>query len=363
MATVSSDLKFDSKSEIQPSGGWLVESTLPFNGHITSILTHSSDQIWVLTEEKLFRYRISTQAWTEFSTIENLKVIPKKLYESRKGVLWGTNLSIKGNLDTKQKIPLFVRYDDATGQFVFVRDRDNFLNSGMSLVAITESVNNPSGEMWILVDEETNGNGLIERLISFNPNDLRITKHLMQKASRVISVSPEASFDDIAIPSDGRIWIADRGLMRLLFYSPPEEKLYTYQIDPGVIDGFSNEDLRGYFNLYVDRMGRLWIDDRGWLDFSEASHPVWHKIVRSPVFITDSSSPENQFVWSRPYQMHHSSDGMYWFSDANVGLVKLDPKSGQWCKFTTASSPIAEDAQGNLWIAVFGRLYRYRLSQ
>jgi hypothetical protein len=89
---------------------------------------------------------------------------------------------------------------------------------------------------------------------------------------------------------------------------------------------------------------------------------MWHKVVRSPVFISDSSSPENQYGWSSPNQIYQSSDGMYWFSDSNVGLVNLNPANGKWCKFTTGYSPISEDNQGNLWIAVFGKLYKYHIT-
>lgn len=124
------------------------------------------------------------------------------------------------------------------------------------------------------------------------------------------------------------------------------------------LNGLSHEDLRDALNLYVDRMGRLWVDDRGWLDFSNPNNPQWHKVVRSPVFLSDAISPENQYGWSRPYQMFQSSDGAYWFSDANVGMVRLNPRTGEWCKFTTGDSSITEDKQGNLWIAVFGKLYK-----
>ena len=362
MATTTANLISDQKTEIPPSGSWTTETTLPFEGHIVSIVTHSSDEIWVQTEEKLMLYRTSIHTWNEFSMIRDIKTTPQKLYEAKDGTLWGINLNINGNLDTKRKIPLLVRYDDETGQFAFVRDRDNILNRGMDLVAITEPAKNPGGEIWMLVNEEIDDTEMMVSLISFDPTNLQAIRHITRKENRRSSTLPESSFSDIAIPPDNMIWIADRGLGQLLYYDPASGISQIYQPNPGALDGFSSEDLRGGFNLFVDRVGRLWIDDRGWLDFSDPDNPIWHKVIRSSVFISASISPENQFGWSRPYQIYQSSDGMYWFSDANGAIVRLNPETGEWCKFTTGSSPIAEDGQGNLWIVVFGKLYSYRLA-
>ena len=298
MATTTANSAVNKPEDISPSGRWRAETTLPIKGPIISIVSHSTDQIWILTEEKLLRYLISTQAWEEFSMIRDQKITPQQLYESKDGTLWGIGQRIKTGLDSAQKTPLLIRFDDEVGQFAFVTDRDKILNSGMDIVAITTPIKNPNSEIWMLVEEDIGNYKMQDSLISFNPTSLQATRHLNLVTSRRVPEFPESSFSDIAIPPDNNIWMADRGLGKLLYYNPATGISQSYQGDLNALDGFSSEDLRGYFNLYVDRIGRLWVDDRGWLDFSTPDNPIWHKVIRSPVFISDSGSPENQFVWS-----------------------------------------------------------------
>ena len=107
-------------------------------------------------------------------------------------------------------------------------------------------------------------------------------------------------------------------------------------------------------------MGWLWVEDRGFFEFPGEDNPIWHKVIRSPVFISDDVRPELQYAWTRPYETFQSSDGSYWFT-APVGIVHLSPESGEWCLFTTEESPVVEDENRNLWIVAFGKLYRLTL--
>lgn len=108
-----------------PSGGWTTEAQLPFKDHVINIVTHASDEVWVQTEEKLYRYRISTHEWDDFSFIKYLGISPKNLYESNDGTLWGFGKGVNENLDVNNKTPLLIRYKDEIGQFEFVRDRSH----------------------------------------------------------------------------------------------------------------------------------------------------------------------------------------------------------------------------------------------
>jgi hypothetical protein len=113
--------------------------------------------------------------------------------------------------------------------------------------------------------------------------------------------------------------------------------------------------------LYFDLAGRLWVDDRGWLDYADPENPIWYRVIRSPAFLTDASRPESQYGWTRPFSMLQSSNGQYWFSSI-AGMVRLDPGTGEWCKFTTGYGPISEDDAHTLWIAVFDKLFKYPLT-
>ena len=62
-----------------------------------------------------------------------------------------------------------------------------------------------------------------------------------------------------------------------------------------------------------------------------------------------------------PNSMYQSSNGWYWFKGA--GIVRLDLEQGSWCLITTGRSDVVEDNDKNLWIAVFGHLYKYPLNR
>lgn len=348
--------------KIPPSGGWKTETSLPTDDTPYDLVVHNDD-IWVLMYEKLFRYHTVTRTWDEFTTIGDLDTAPLNLYQARDGTLWAIGFGTYEDLDILRARPFLARYNDATGHFELVQDRDQMLTSAMFLIDITEPANSSDGEMWILVNESVAEEQRSYKLFSFNPARLQVTEHFAKEAPYRMAEYPQTTYSAIAMGPDGKIWMADVGLEQLVYYDPVSGEHIAYDgHTSGILRWMSSEALIGYIHgLYVDRVGRLWLDDRGWIDFSNPRNPSWHTVVRSPVFISDSVSPENQYAWSRPSQIYQSSDEMYWFADANVGMVRLNPETGEWCKFTTGFSPIAEDSQGNLWIAVYGKLYRYQL--
>jgi streptogramin lyase len=351
----------ESISEIPPSGSWKLESILPLvpsgQAIIKSLVFHPPNEIWILMYKKLFRYRIDSRSWDEFNTINGLNTTPSRLFVSKDGTLWGVDHSVYGEPKNAERIPFLSRFDEVTGQFVFVSDQDQILTSNLDIIDITESVTNQNEEIWMLVVENLEQD-ILYKLISFDSKSLHLTTHVTTEASRYSSTLVESKYGDLAITFDGVVWLADYGKGQLFFYDPEIRRLDYFQGSSNVINDNSTAAQRFISYLYVDRKGNLWVDDRGWLDFSNSINPVWHKVIRSTVFISDSASPENKYVWSRPNQMFQSLDGSYWFSDYNVGIVNLDPNTGVWCKFTTGYSPITEDNLGNLWIVIYGKLYK-----
>jgi hypothetical protein len=190
-------------------------------------------------------------------------------------------------------------------------------------------------------------------IVSFNSTSLQ--------AVRQLPAPQDSYWGDIAIAPDGAVWIADWGAGQLVRYDPTTGQATPYVGNFWTRQDFSQEAFEGSIgNLYFDRSGRLWIQDRGWLDFTTRGQPMWYQVVRSPVFIDDQVHPESQYGWYRPSTTYQSSNGFFWFGYP-AGMVRLDPESGEWCRFTTASGPIAEDEDHNLWIAVFNKLYKYSL--
>jgi streptogramin lyase len=338
--------------EIFPTDSWKAVADLPDLGSAQSLVARDPNEIWLTTGYDAWLYRTDTGEWTSYTTIDGLEVRPGGFCLAQNGTLWGLDFKTEAlGLET----PRWSRYNEVSGQFEFVRDQQGIL-SGFHLYS-QECNEDQNGVFWVIAQDRYEHNHTA--LVSFDPSSLLATRHLL---------APSGSYyADLAIGPDGVIWIAD-GAGQLIRYDPttgeasPYEEYYVdeqrFLDDPylsreALSDGFFN-------NLYFDRSNRLWIQDRGWLDFSTPDRPVWHQIVQSAVFIDSGGVPDNQYRWLRPYRTYQSSNGLFWFS-APAGMVRLDPESGEWCRFTTDHSPIAEDEDHNLWMAVFSKLYKYDL--
>ena len=135
-------------------------------------------------------------------------------------------------------------------------------------------------------------------------------------------------------------------------YDPRTDELKNYGMPPDV----------SYTDIFLnfDRTGRLWLDEMAWLEISTSGQGTWYDVFRSPVFLTDRTGSERHYMWASAFQTYESSNGLFWFA-SGAGLVRLDPANGEWCLTTTLRSPLAEDDQGNLWLAGDGQIYKYRL--
>jgi streptogramin lyase len=340
--------------EIPPAADWEAVADLPVWGGVQSLVARPSNELWLATGYEAWRYQTDSGEWTSYTTIDGLEARPGGFCLSRNGTLWGLDFKTEA---LRLETPLWSHYNEATGQFEFVRDQQGILYNFNPFKKPTDCEEDQSGVFWIIMADHSENNRTA--LVSFDPASQIATRNLL---------APVGSFyADLAIGPDGVIWIADRA-GQLIRYDPttgeasPYEEYYVYEGHVWERPYLSREALSdGLDNLYFDRSDRLWIQDRGWLDFTTPDRPVWHQIIRSPVFITDAGgSPESQYGWGRPYRTYQSSNGLFWFS-AGAGMVRLDPESGEWCRFTTESSPIAEDEDHNLWIAVFNKLYKYDL--
>ena len=165
--------------------------------------------------------------------------------------------------------------------------------------------------------------------------------------------------------ADGSIGILDTNSESILMkYYPDGNELTQYG---GTFSFSPGEDLTseifGYDSyLYIDKYNHLWVDDRGWLENTSSENPAWHRVIRSPLFINLYFDGVGNYYWDRPKTMYQSTNEVFWFS-ADVGVIKLDPKNGDWCLLTTYSSPVVEDDSQNLWIVADGQLYKNHIEQ
>ena len=341
--------------DIAPLGGWQLQASLPEPAGIEPLqLVTRPNEVWILVSNanKVFRYRTDIHEWKGYNSIDNFSVVPENLLRTNDGTLWGIG-TVSYGADSNRSFPtLLSRYNETTDQFEFVRDVDGLLDK-ITLISVPGYISEDAGDMLWFFGMSSGGNDV--GLYSFAP--------LAQKAEKRLSLPMGLSYAGPVIAPDGTIWFYSGGAEKqLLNYSPTTRQVQPYLGLPIF------EKSEAVSSLFFDRDGRLWIDNKGWLDFTYPAKPVWYSIIPSPTFLTDNAwidglgdSPSGiGYGWDLPTIISQSSNGLFWFTTGH-GIIRLDLKKGEWCWFTTGSSPVVEDKDKNVWIVVFDKLYKYHL--
>lgn len=288
----------------------------------------------------VYSYDFQNDKFLIYTTIDKSKAYPLELFVSLDGGLWGYYIA-KNN--PNEDLYLLSKYDPKLDSFIFVMEP--LLAEEDELSKITDIHSDSQGKMWLAVrSKKFNG------FIQFDP----ITEKVLGKFQL------QNKFSKFAIASDQTIWFVanDKKLYRFDFLS---KQVASYkELYPVTMTNDNMLDDLPTDTLYLDRDGKIWIGDVGWLDFS-LEDPVFYKIIRSPVFVNDYVAPQNQYAWQHPSSIYQDSHNKFWFS--GPGLVKLDTQNAEWCLLASQSSPLVEDKDGNLWAVFFGRIYKYLSSE
>ena len=324
------------KKQILPSGNWKIEATIPGSVpiHVNSLIMRDNNEVWVVVEQDLvgvYRYRIDKHQWTSYAT-ENATTIPHFLISGPHNALWGAV--------STQHISL-MRYNEQLDQFQAIKDSEGLLSTLSSPRTPPIIQVDALGNLWMILQKKNEYAGLYR----FEPRTEKLERRLPN-----VGLSPYSS---LTISPDGKIWVFDPYLESgLIKYDPMLDKAENiYSKDWDIQDWVGD--------LYFDRSGNLWSGVDGWLDLSSLPY-VWHKILPSPVFITDYFDGEDQFRLAYPSDFYQSKNDWYWFSFPEIGIVRLDPQTATWCRFTTAYSPVVEDEQGNIRIIADNKIYLYK---
>ncbi len=338
-----------------PPSNWQFQVSIPDEfGHLSHEEIKSiGDEIWITGH---INYSGSTSFFV-YNTSENQgrihrggvnEIVPQKLLATRDTSLWGVGYN-------KQK-SLLSKYNRSRGVFELINDKDGVLmgNDYAYIYDVVDIQEDNQGKIWILFSETG--------LYRFDPNT--------QKADYFLATPDNIKFTRFMPVQDGSIWILGYRFNPfretvLLRYFPETGDLQPYQgtfsYAPESED-FPNLDISPYSPLLLDSANRLWISNEGWLSNPASERPSWYRIIQDPIFMNAWVDGVGNFYRTRPYGLSESSDGMFWFW-GGIGTVRLNPEIGEWCLFTTYSSPVVEDKDHNLWIVADNKLYKYPLSQ
>lgn len=360
-----------------PPSYWKMEASLPdgfdyFGGNITIL---DNDDIWIKDSlqpqgTSYFIYRKGKESYIYLKDSPSNKYsVPEKLIQSKDGTLWGVGTDYGYGFESYAYLkenPLIGRFDESTGRFEYI---ENILHESDGYSGINDIQLDNRGFVWLLINQSHNyvsNTDVVEEhdlppgLYRFDPQT--------QKADYYLVMPKNINYERLMPISDGSIWMLGYNQSSretiLSRYFPDTGELQPYQGTFsyfGDVD-FQNSNASASSPLFLDSSDRLWVGTEGWLNHPASERPVWYRIVQPPIFINGFVDGVGNFYRSIPNGMNESSDGMFWFWSW-VGTVRLNPQIGEWCLFTTYSSPVVEDSNHNLWMVADNKLYKYELGQ
>ncbi|MBI5297890.1 MAG: hypothetical protein HY869_20615 [Chloroflexi bacterium] len=125
--------------------------------------------------------------------------------------------------------------------------------------------------------------------------------------------------------------------------------------------GTADELLAAMKPIDIDGQGRVWSSYFGRLEPNVNKQYSWHAMDLPPIFV-NTFHPYYAYRWAEVFSTQVFSDGNVWFA-SDIGIVKYDVKNKSWCLSavvkTLSGYPITEDAEGNIWTAVDGQIYKF----
>ena len=337
------------RRQIAPQGKWQVQADLPvLQDELGGALVARPQQheLWFGTRYITHKYSIDKKQWKSYQT-GSPTLIAGNLFVSSDGTVWEVGTLFLDTTRSGKSYPFLSRFNEASDRFEDVEDVSGFLQSPQVRL-ISNVAEDQSGLLWFFVAGDKN------TLVSFDARTRQSQQHYYFRIA--------GGNTNLVIGPDGSVWFRDYANEEIVQYITSTQETRTYKAYPEetVSVKMSPEfDKAGY--IFMDRSRRLWIANYAWLDFSNSNSPEWHRVIESPVFVTESGLPDSEFSMSYQVSTYQSSNDWYWFTGGS-GIVRLDLEKGTWCLMTTGTSNVVEDNDHNLWIAVFGHLYKYPLT-
>jgi hypothetical protein len=321
-------------------------------------------ELWIHLDRHYIRYNTGSDVFSVFSTSpydKNGKIYRdvqvKDLFETVTGQIFGVNYPEGYDTVWLQEVPLFSVFNEVEDRFEFYDVGLNFSAEevGWGYVEMTGRygviISHSSSVIWIYQQQDG--------LFSYNLHDFKLRHY-------------ETSFDGIvekmiSTPIGFLIFGQHRGdthkmstllnAGELLRYYPASQ--HTEEV------AIPSTPWPDYGTLIYTDSGNLWIGIHGYLT-KEGS---W--ILKNPDSTTyiDLGRTSLSYNWAQPDLLFQSSNGYLWFTNDRgdtlgiEGTAWYDTETEKGCWFTTEPSSIVEDGEGNLWMLIEEKIYKYSLSE
>jgi len=317
---------------------------------IFDVVARSSNEIWLASYadplgNSILRYRTDTGVINAYGVLDQdgKGLVAGNLFVTHDGSLWA-------RLITKQDYSILARYDSQKDQFKIVTDRDKLL------APPTDIETTWNGRTQPVLGETPDG-----KLVVALNGEIYLYNQATNQAKRILDRNRGLDVNSIAVSKDGHVWYTTGNELSIRELDPTNDTLRDYGPPPGVMA----DDPGDLFNLVskaieIDRAGQIWVSDFGWLEpTDQETRYAWRPISRSSIFIS-IYDPEYEYLWIRPDAVYQFSDGNMWYR-SGIGIVQFNMQTSEWCWKATESGPLAEDANGNLWLVANGQIYKYKL--
>ncbi|WP_245898634.1 hybrid sensor histidine kinase/response regulator [Chitinophaga niastensis] len=369
----------------------------------------NSGNIWLGTDNNIFRYNTINQTFSGSQLTENSKIV--NLYVDKTGVMWiasdGNGIFLKSTpdaaavpfstADSKQKLSsnaVYSIYEDREG-----RKWIGTLRGGINIVESKQNPfelnvfnrNNTDGpinnfifsfcedtgkNIWIGTDgsglkywnrdnntykaykhdannKHTISSNFVTSIIHDNKNDLWISTWfggVNRFSAATQSFEHYICFNPYTQAAENNVWI---------IYEDQQQQLWASTTNNGTLYRFNRELNR--FDLFDSSLVNMQClaEDRNGV--------FWGGNYSSLIKIDRTNKQHQRFnIGYTVRSIHEDKKGNFWVGTDGGGLLQLDRKTGHYTRFTTSAGlpsnsilRILEDDKGDLWISTFNGLSRF----